>query len=1645
MSQSTTNTIDIDKCSNSFNNVTWNVIQKYFEDNPQVLVQHHTDSYNAFVDRGIKNIIDNSPFNRFEISPQMKGQETGNKSNPKMTVTFGEDYTVNDIVSKGIQYRRPIIHSTDAVVSKDNVDNTDRYLYPNECRLMNKTYEMDVKMNVTIKLEGPSKEADAGNNQNNEGIERSFEIPLCSIPIMVQSNKCILSGMSKLERYNMGECRNDYGGYFIINGKEKTIVSQEEFGNNMLRVYKDKTKLSPYSYLADIRTAGEDTAMLPRRLSVRIVAPDAKFTNNNIVVDVPNLHRPIPLFILFRALGIVSDKDIIEMCLLDLETNSDMIELFRPSIQDTTVICKTHPREKTPQAKCRSCKKDNKNNENVKYNYVLTQCDAIEYMSQFVKNRKDFNVIECLNEYFLPNIGGNNYIEKAMFLGYMVYNLLAVSSGIQNETDRDSYKFKRVKTSGTLLYGLFTEYFKVYSLKVKADLDKFLRQTEKNTIEDILKDIISNKNKYFPSYNDMNTGIKKAFKGRWGATNYTREGKKGVIQDVKRLSYNSFMSHMRKVVTPMDDSTKIVKPHLLHNSQYGLIDPLDTPDGSKIGLHKYLALGAHITESFTKENNKMFIDEILIKLLQMIPLKKLRPAIVKNNTKVFLNGSWIGIFSNNSEESETKHPNVIMGILRKMRLSGTFSPYVSISWNIQKNQIIIFTDAGRLTRPVFTVQGNKVGYTTRLSDIESNNFTWNDMLYGTGNSAPNENGGLKTVTTTEEISEKSIGSIAYIDTTEEETAMIANYKEQMETKKKYTHLEIHPSLMLGYMGNQIIFPENNQLPRNLFSCGQSQQAVSLYNTNYFSRMDKMAVLLNYGQVPLIKSRYTRLMNNEEHPYGENAIVAIMVYGGYNVEDSILFNEGAVKRGLFRTTYLSMYESKETTDTITSSQLDETYGSNENNDEESENGNDVGNGDGNDDDDDDNDSPYPKQQKLENGTNITFSQGGNDKLGKYGVVEVNTKVNDKTPLIGTESWISGDEDNKHVSFVKPKKGQLGYVDKTYITNATKGSRIAKVSIREERVPAIGDKFCSRCGQKGTIGQIIPEEDMPFTSDGIKPDLIINPHALPSRMTIGQMIESVMGKACLQSGGYGDCTAFINKDSSPYSDFGNILPKYGYHSHGSEILYNGMSGKQLEADIYIGPTYYMRLKHMVKDKINFRAKGERTNLTRQTTKGRANDGGLRIGEMERDGMIGYGASMFLQESMLSRGDEYYMAICNNTGSIAIYNHVKNIYISPLCDGPIEFVDPPKPNVNSKYVSADSSGVDMKRIKKGRIYGKSFSIIKVPYAFKLLMQELHTMNVQMKIITEDNIDQLTNVSFSKNKLENFDFSGKDEIIRNPVEQNKQAIAEDAADEEAIAEDTANKENVINEDFLEQEENVINDVLNNGENEEGIDSIPDSPPYAPDLSSIPDSPPYAPDSSSIEGGSPSTIRRARHFADSAPEYGRGVGGGRGGRLVSARAGAEPGLVGRGSDSAEIPPPPPPYDDSSDSSAIPNVIKVDSNVILMKPGNQKQDIYSTNLAEKEKELQLELDILDTKQKIAALNNDSNRSDSISSMNDEISIQPRVSKRNDGIELLIDSSEEPKSDDYRTNNNDTSDKLRDDKKSEDDNNSSNSNTKQIRI
>ena len=500
------------------------------------------------------------------------------------------------------------------------------------------------------------------------------------------------------------------------------------------------------------------------------------------------------------------------------------------------------------------------------------------------------------------------------------------------------------------------------------------------------------------------------------------------------------------------------------------------------------------------------------------------------------------------------------------------------------------------------------------------------------------------------------------------------------------------------MANQIIFPENNPYPRNAFSCGQGKQAVSLFHSNYRNRLDKTALLLNYGQIPLTKSRYYDYATKNEHPYGENAIVAIMCYSGFNVEDAVIVNKGSLDRGLFKTTKYAMYETHEEMENVGDSNINTRFMDINNN-------------------------------------NVIDKKTGYDytKLDSNGLIKINSIVDDKTILIG-KSMINIEDTNTYIDMsIAPKKGEVGIVDKVFMTSGLEGKRIAKVRIRSIRTPVMGDKFCSRAGQKGTIGIILDEIDMPTTKNGLKPDIIVNPHAMPSRMTIGHLVETITSKVGCIYGGFGDCTAFCSKGLQ-HEIYGKYLTKAGYEKLGEDVLYNGMTGEQLETSIYIGPTYYERLKHMPKDKINYRARGPREVLTRQTVHGRAKGGGLRVGEMDRDSIISHGLSSFMKESMLVRGDEFKVAICNQSGCIAAYNENLDIYLCPFSDGPIQFDNITEYNANL--------------INKNK-FGRTFSIVTIPYAFKLLMQELQTMNVQMRIITEDNIDQLLSLSDSNNDL--------------------------------------------------------------------------------------------------------------------------------------------------------------------------------------------------------------------------------------------------------------------------------------------------------
>ena len=1692
-------------------NISWKLIDKYFKDNPNCLVSHHLESFNDFFRNGIKRIFyENNPI-RF-IEREEERTEHG-KRNECMLYLGGKEGNL-------IYYGKPVIYD----------DNNSHYMFPNDARLRNMTYGITIHYDVDIEFIyyiGDEKKT------HNMLLNKIY---LGRFPIMLQSELCILNKMNKEVRFNAGECRNDNGGYFIIDGKEKIVIPQEKFADNMLYIRTNKED-DIYSHSTEIRSVSEDSSKPIRTTSVKIVAPSPSYSNNQIVVAIPNVKKPVPLFILMRALGIISDKDIIRTCLLDIEKNNSMVDLFIPSVHDA--------------------------------NKFFTQRSALEFIAELTKRGTISNVIEILSDYFLPHIGELNFSEKAYFVGYMVYRLLKVYIKEEKPTDRDNFRFKRIELSGTLIYDLFREYYLIQKKDITRKIDEeyyyhkgsykedeTLSRKEKqalkkksntkelvesNKYKDNFIGLIESNVKSFFKDRIVEQGFKKAFKGNWGSESHTK--RLGAVQDLNRLSWYTFISHLRKINLPLDSTSKVVGPRLLNSSQWGFIDPIDTPDGGNIGLHKHLSITANITSGSS--------GYPIIKWIRSnTPLRlvlECSPEQIINSSKVFVNGIWIGIVDT---------PFELINLLKLYRRNGILPIYISLSFDIEHNEVYIYTDAGRLIRPIYYIEKNKVSYDRKdiIDLLDKGTITWEQIISGfMEKSDKNFNTKYNKIydiqelykgigTNKEEVFDKLMKNksmIDYIDTSEEETTLIATSIDDLKKNNYYTHLEIDPSLILGVMGNLVIYPENNPLPRNSFSCGQSKQAVSVYHSNYEMRIDKMGVILNYGQVPLVKSRYLKYINNEEQPYGVNAIVALMTYTGYNVEDAILINEGSILRGMFRTTYFSMYEAREESSKITGM----------------------------------NNSKFANIEK----NNVIGKKKGYDYsfLDDYGLIRENTELNDKIILIGK---INSNLENKELwidDSVKPKKGQLGYVDKSFITLGEEGFNIAKVRLREERIPAIGDKmacalptqqvltnegwveiqnidivkhkvatldingnmcyehptakfeynhsgkmysvsnkqvevvctlnhklyvkhrehnrikknyelieaqnvigkmvrfqksmeniypdvewmeigykkykmddwlqllgmfiadgstnsgavyisalkdrkiafnisimmklglkykydnihdkftilrgqypeiyeeldklsvgalnkylpdyvwslskrqciilldallqgdghtyndgfsrygtislrlandvcklavhcgwsgitkitaepgdnqhmikgsgynknkfhlieskntyykisiirkqnqpyinkkvnesnkeelidyegkvYCiempsshlyymrennfapsmlignSRAGQKGTIGLIIPEVDMPYLEDGTRPDLIINPHAIPSRMTIGQIVESLLGIACVSYGGYGDCTAFQVKGTN-YSVYGPMLTKAGFNNTGNHLLYNGMTGEQIQANIYMGPTYYMRLKHMVKDKINYRARGPNQQLTRQPVQGRANDGGLRVGEMERDAICAHGLAYFLNESFLVRGDEYYMAICNKTGAIAIYNEEKNLFISPYADGPIKF------NTNT------DGSMNIKNLTR---FGRSFSLLRIPYSFKLLIQELQVMNINMKIITDENVDQLLSMSYSNNiaKLLNKKEDRTTDNINNIISEYKQKILN--INRNARQEQNRN---------YKQEENISipSPVTEHDINEISLQPIsPDNPPgLSPDYTPpSPDNPPPSPD----------------------------------------------------------------------------------------------------------------------------------------------------------------------------------------------------------
>jgi DNA-directed RNA polymerase II subunit RPB2 len=1183
MSSPKSNTFDIE--NDQYIEAPWTLIETYFDgQHLERLVRHQLESYNNFVGHQIIKTVE--MFNPIYIASDQDYDPVSKKNSLEILVTF-----------ENFKIYRPQIHENNGAI---------KLMFPQEARLRNFTYASSMTVDINIKYM-------VRTGKDLENVQTFYktlsDIHIGKMPIMLKSSLCVLSQYKHFSNAQTGECAFDTGGYFIINGSEKTVLGQERAAENRVTCYNIAKNNTKYTWIAEVKSVPDSKCISPKQINMMVSSKNNGF-GCALYVQIPRVKQPIPLFILFRALGVISDKEICEKIVLDFaQDNKEILDSLQASIIDA--------------------------------NKHLMQEDCIKYITTHVmftpinmdketgaRKKREFTNDILTNDLF-PHCQTNT--QKIYFLGYMTNKLLQASCEIVKQDDRDSYINKRVDLTGTLLNNLFRNYFN----KVVKDMEKqVIREINNGSwkSKDDYENIINMTNIYkIIKSSTIENGLKRALATGDFGVKHSNSNKVGVAQVLNRLTYASSLSHARRISTPTDKSGKLIPPRKLHNSSWGFCCPAETPEGQSVGLVKNLSYMTHVTIYSNSQPLREYI------MPHVIPLENLTSCEMFHKVKVFINGAWVGL---------TDTPQELYVMLKDKKYRGVLNIYTSVIFDYKMKEIRVCNDSGRLTRPLLRVKDKNILLSNNILDkIKNRDLIWDDLL------------------TSSRIDESII---EYVDAEEQSFMRIATKPKDIiavsEQINMFTHCEIHPSTIFGVLASCIPFPEHNQSPRNSYQCAQGKQAMGVYVTNYANRMDKTAYVLNSPMRPLVDTRVMNIIQLNKIPSGSNVIVAIATHTGYNQEDSLLFNKSSVDRGLFMTTV---------------------YHTEKDEDKQKING-----------DEEIRCKPDPSKTK---GMKI----GNYTKVNSKGVIPENTIVENRDIIISKIIPIKENR-NDHTKIIKfedqsriYRTSEETYIDKNYIDRNGEGYNFAKVRLRTTRKCNLGDKFSSRHGQKGTIGNIIPESDMPFTSKGVKPDIIINPHAIPSRMTIGQLKETVLGKVLVELGLFGDGTSFGEFD---VKDICKELIKLGYESNGNEIMYNGLTGEQLEYSVFIGPVFYQRLKHMVNDKSHSRSIGPMVNLTRQPAEGRSRDGGLRFGEMERDCMVSHGASRFTRERMYDASDKYSVFVCNKCGHIAAYNDKMHIHHCRTCDNRVDF-----------------------------------SYVEIPYACKLLFQELQTMNISPRLLTE------------------------------------------------------------------------------------------------------------------------------------------------------------------------------------------------------------------------------------------------------------------------------------------------------------------------
>jgi DNA-directed RNA polymerase subunit B' len=585
------------------------------------------------------------------------------------------------------------------------------------------------------------------------------------------------------------------------------------------------------------------------------------------------------------------------------------------------------------------------------------------------------------------------------------------------------------------------------------------------------------------------------------------------------------------------------------------------------------------------------------------------------------------------------HPDgekLVRELIQKRR-AGEIHNEINFELYPKLKEVYINTDAGRSRRPLIIVENGKSKLTPEIkAKIKNNEIEWRDLIRN--------------------------GIIEYLDAGEEDTlAYIAVSEDQITPE--HTHLEMDPVGILSIVTSHLPMQEYNSSPRTTMACSMIKQALGLFSSNYSLRYDTKSYVMFYPQRPIVYTRPQIILDSEKRTGGNNLVVAVMSYRSFNMQDAVVVNKSAVDRGLLRVEMFKTYSTEE--------------------------------------------RRYPGGQKDKfeiPPTTVNGYRGENAYkfLDEDGLISPGVEVKGKDVLIGKTSpprfleEVSAygiAEEKKREASVTLKTEESGIVDSVLITQSPSGNKSVKVRIRETKIPENGDKVASRHGQKGVIGLLVPQENMPFTKDGIVPDLLINPHAIPSRMTVGHLLEMLLGKAASLEGKRKDGTTFAEIDKENIKE---VLKRYGFEPNGYEVFYDGITGEKITAEIFTGVIYYQRLHHLVSNKIHARSRGPVQLLTHQPTEGRAREGGLKLGEMERDCIIGYGATMLLKERLMDESDRSVQLVCNECGSLAYYDYLKNKPICPLCDS------------------------------------KNFSKIEMSYAFKLLLDEIKSLGIFPRIIT-------------------------------------------------------------------------------------------------------------------------------------------------------------------------------------------------------------------------------------------------------------------------------------------------------------------------